>query len=379
MKYNFDEIIDRRNTNAIKYERAGDLLPLWVADMDFMAPREVTRALMKTVEHSVFGYTEVFGDGYFDSIKNWFSKKFNYEPKKEWLVKSPTVVFALAMAIRAFTNEGDSVLIQTPVYHLFKQTIISNKRNLVDSALVYKEGRYTINFEDFEDKIAKNKVKLFLLCSPHNPVARVWTKEELDTMGRICAKYNCLIVSDEIHCDFVYDGHKHHVFSTLHDRAILLTSPTKTFNLAGLHVSNIFIEDERQRSKFEEEINKTGYSQLNTMGLVACQSAYEYGEEWLEELLNYLSGSIGYMKKFIAENMPQIKMIEPEGTYLMWLDFKALNLTQQQLDNKITKEAKLFLGSGTAFGESGEGFQRVNIACPRKILEEAMVKISSVV
>lgn len=384
MKYNFDEIIDRRNTNSLKFDFARergmpeDVLPLWVADMDFKTPVEVTEALIKAAGHSIFGYTDV-KEGYFNAVRNWFSKGFGFAPEPHHLVKTPSVVFAISMAVRAFTKKGDAVLIQRPVYYPFTEIINVNERKLVNNPLVYKDGRYCIDFNDFENKIRENNVKLFILCSPHNPVGRVWTKEELIEIGNICIKHGCLIVSDEIHCDFIHNGYKHHIFSTLKpeflNNSIICTAPSKTFNLAGLQVSNIFIADSMLNEKFRNEINKTGYSQHNTMGLAACQSAYEHGADWLLQLKEYLAGNLSYIRESLKERLPDIKLVEPEGTYLAWLDCTSLGFTQDELDDMVVHKAKLWLDKGTMFGMEGTGFQRVNMACPRKVLEEAVNRL----
>ncbi len=388
MNYDFDEIIDRRNTNSIKYDFAtergkpSDLLPLWVADMDFRAPEVVTQALIRAANHGVFGYTEVKQE-YFDAVRNWFVKGFDFEIEKQWLVKTPGVVFALAAAIRSFTNKGDSVMIQKPVYYPFSQVILDNERRLINNPLICRDDKYYIDFEDFERKIAENDVKMFILCSPHNPVGRVWTRDELTQMAEICIKHHCLVVSDEIHCDFVYEGHKHHILGSLApkflDNAIICTAPSKTFNLAGLQVSNIFIKNKEIRYKFKKEIEKMGYSQLNTMGLIACQSAYEQGGEWLSQLRKYLSENLSFVRNFLKERLNQIKLIEPDGTYLLWLDCRSLGLPQEELDRLIVHKARLWLDDGTMFGDEGNGFQRINMACPKSVLEKAMVQLETAI
>ena len=385
MKYDFDQVIDRRNTNSLKYDFAlergkpADILPLWVADMDFQTPPQVREALVKSAQHGIFGYTDTKQD-YFEAVAKWFAEGFDWKIEPSWLVKTPGVVYAICLAIRAFTAKGDGVIIQQPVYHPFANSIIANERTLVNNPLRYQDGRYTIDFEDFEEKIIRHKVKLFLLCSPHNPVGRVWTEEELRRLGEICLRHKVLIVADEIHADFVYPGFKHHVFAGLSpelaDQTITCTAPSKTFNLAGLQVSNIFISNKNLRAKFREEMVKSGYSQCNTMGLVACQTAYTYGRTWLEELINYLSSNLAFLRSFLAEQLPQIKLVEPEGTYLVWLDFNKLGLTQEQLDDIIVYKAGLWLNSGTIFGQEGKGFQRINIACPRATLERAAKQLA---
>lgn len=381
MKYDFDTAIDRKKTNSLKYDfavRRGkpeDILPLWVADMDFPTAPEILEELHKAVSHGIFGYSEV-QDEYFEVLHKWFLKRYDWEVQQKWLIKTPGVVYAIAAAVNEFTQEGDSVLIQQPVYYPFSETIIDNNRNLVVNSLVIKDGSYSIDFADFEKKVEEENVKLFVLCNPHNPVGRVWTKEELLRIGEICLKHNVLVVSDEIHADFIYPGHKHIVFANLSKEleniTITCTSPSKTFNLAGLQVSNILISNQDIRRKFRNSVYKTGYSQLNSLGLVACQAAYQYGEEWLNQLKEYLVGNLNFIRIFLAENMPKVKLIEPEGTYLVWLDFREYGLNDQELEQIIVEKANLWLDGGTMFGVEGSGFQRINMACPRKILEQAM-------
>ena len=322
-------------------------------------------------------------EDYFAAVEDWFSRRFSYDINRKWIILTPGVVFAAALAIRAFSNENDGVLIQTPVYYPFSQVIKDNKRELFTNPLKLVGGRYEIDFEDFERKIADNKfkIKLFILCSPHNPVGRVWTKNELTRMGDICLKHGCLIISDEIHCDFVFGGHTHHMLPTLSDNlsenTILCTSPSKTFNLAGLQISNIIIPNPALRNKIRKEFDKTGYSQLNTAGIFACQEAYKHGEPWLRELLDYLKGNLDFIREFLSKELPLIKLIEPEGTYLVWLDFRETGIDFEALDDFIVKKAKLWLDSGEIFGHEGLGFQRINIACPRKTLEQAMELLKS--
>ncbi len=387
MKYNFDEIIDRKGTNCLKYDFASErgkpegVLPLWIADMDFKAPDIVLERLSEIVNHGIFGYSDSKED-YFLVLKNWFEKKFGWKVKEEWLVKTPGIVFAIAAAIHAFTKEGDAVLIQQPVYYPFSETILDNKRKLVNSPLKRTGDRYEIDFEDFEEKIIQEQVKLFIFCSPHNPVGRVWEKDELKRIGEICLKHGVIVVSDEIHSDFVYPGHQHTVFASLSkeisDITITCTAPSKTFNIAGLQISNIFIENPVLREKVKKAIAQTGYSQVNQIGLAACQAAYEGGEEWLEELKEYLAGNIEYTRAFLKEHLPKITLIEPEGTYLLWLDFKAYNLTEEEREELIVKKAGLWLDSGSMFGPDGEGYERINIACPRKTLEKALWQLKEV-
>ncbi|MCL1988305.1 MAG: pyridoxal phosphate-dependent aminotransferase [Firmicutes bacterium] len=384
MKYNFDEIIERKNTDSLKYDYAeemhkpADLLPLWVADMDFRIPPEATAEIQKSVDHAIYGYT-ITKDDYLQVVQSWFYNNFDFQTQKEWLVKTPGIVFALATAVKAFTAENDAILIQKPVYYPFDSVIVNNNRKLINNPLQYKNGKYYINFEDFEQKIAENKVKMFILCSPHNPVSRVWTTDELYNMGKICQKYDCIVVSDEIHCDIVFEGFKHTVFSNVStdflQNCVICTAPSKTFNLAGLQVSNIFIPNERLRKSFIQEIAKTGYSQHNTLGLTACKAVYRHGKEWRNQLMQYLQSNVDFIQNFLSQNLPQIKMVQPEGTYLIWLDFTALEFDHQQIDEILLQKAKIWLSSGVTFGKEGKGFQRINIACPQQQLQTAFERL----
>jgi cystathionine beta-lyase len=380
MLYNFGTAVDRRGTNSLKYDFAKErgkpdgLLPMWVADMDFPAPPEVIEDLHKTVGHGIFGYTEVKQD-YYDALIAWFSSHFGFTFHRRDVVKTPGVVFALALSVKAFTEPNDSILIQTPVYYPFYEVISSNERNIIENPLLNIDGKYEIDFDDFERKIKENAVKMFILCSPHNPVGRVWRVEELTRIRDICDKYGVLVISDEIHCDFVRGGFRHTCFGTLSENCIIATAPSKTFNLAGLQIANNIIKDAKLRQKFKTEIEKTGYSQLNTMGLAACQSAYTHGEKWLSELLKVLEENILTVDAFLKENIPKIKLTVPEGTYLLWLDFTAYGLSQETLERKIEDSAHLWLDSGTMFGEGGKGFFRMNIACPKVTLLEALKRL----
>ena len=387
-KINFNIVVNRKNTNCLKYDfavrrgRPENVLPLWVADMDFKVAPEITQAIEKRVAHGIFGYSEV-KEEYFEAVAAWMEQKHGWHVKEDWLVKTPGVVFALAMAVQAFTEPGDAVIIQQPVYYPFSEVIADNGRRIVDNTLELKEdGKYHINFEDFEQKVKENHVKLFLLCSPHNPVGRVWTKEELKKIAAICRKYDVIVVSDEIHEDFVFNG-KHQVFADLSEdaknRTITCTAPSKTFNLAGLQVSNIWIANPKLREKFKKQIAAAGYSQLNTLGLTACEAAYRYGGEWHAELLGYLKSNLNFLREFLQTRLPEVKLIEPEGTYLVWLDFGSLGLTEEQREELLTKKAGIWLDSGAIFGAAGEGFERINIACPRSILKDALERIDRAV
>lgn len=378
---NFDEPVDRRNTDCLKYDfakRKGmpeDVLPLWVADMDFKTSSYIEDALVERAKEAIFGYSEV-QTPYFHAVANWMKIHHNWEVKRTWLVKTPGVVFALAMAVKAFTDPGDSVIIQSPVYYPFSEVITDNGRNIVSSDLYLGvDDRYHMDYADFEKKIIENDVKLFLLCNPHNPVGRVWTKGELEKVGDICLKHNVLVVSDEIHADFVFKG-QHQVFTAIkkeyEDITLTCTAPSKTFNLAGLSLSNIFIPNRELKRQFKAELKAAGTGLMGVMGLVACQTAYEKGEEWYYAMKSYVQANIEFTKQYVEENLPGVKMIDHEGTYLVWLDFRETGLGVDELEDLIIHKAKLWLDSGKIFGKNGEGFQRINVACPRSTVKEAL-------
>ena len=380
-KYNFDEIINRYNTNSLKWDYAEkrgkpkDILPLWVADMDFRCPNEVIDTLINKSKHGIFGYSEPL-DSYFEALKAWFLKHYDYEVDTNKIVLAPGVVFAISNIIEALTKENDSIIINEPVYYPFKEMIITNNRKLIISELININGKYQIDFNDFEKKIIDNNVKLYILCNPHNPVGRVWSIEELNKIYEICKRNNVFILSDEIHADFVYKGYKFNSIAKLGNDAlnniIIATSPSKTFNVAGLHNANIYIYNDDIRNKYLYEQNKRGYSQSNIMGIVACEACYKYGDEWLNELLEYLENNLKYLRNYLKEKLPFIDLIEPEGTYLIWLDFRKLNLSIKEEKDLIVYKAKLWLDPGQVFGKSGIGFERINIATPQKILKKAL-------
>lgn len=381
MSYDFNKVADRRGTASLKYdfgpERKGrdDLLPLWVADMDFSLPQEVLDVIKKRVDHGIFGYTDLKPE-YKEVVGNWFRERHGWETEAEWITVTPGVVYAIAAAIRAFTTPQDAVIIQQPVYYPFSECIVDNGRELVNSQLIYEDGRYYMDYEDFERKVTEHRVKLFLLCSPHNPVGRVWTKEELERIGEICRRHDVLVFADEIHCDITCPQVTHTPFAGISqefaDIAIVGTSPSKTFNLAGLQVSNIFIPNRQLRRRFRKAVNATGYSQANTLGLTACKAVYELGEAWYRELLKYLEENRSYVRSYLKEYLPQIRLVESEGTYLLWLDFSDIGLGYTELEKLIVEKAKLWLDPGALFGKETRLFERMNIACPRSILVQAL-------
>lgn len=383
----FDRIIDRKNTRCLKYDFAvkrgmpEDVLPLWVADMDFETSSYIEDALTERVKEGIFGYSDV-QTPYFEIIRDWMIRHHDWEPQEKWLIKTPGVVFALAMAVKAYTDPGDKVLLQQPVYYPFSEVITDNGREVVSNDLVLTEdGTYKIDFADFEQKIIANGIKLFLLCSPHNPVGRVWTKEELEKIGDICVMHGVTVVSDEIHNDFIWEG-THTVFAGIKkefaDISVTCTSPSKTFNLASMLISNIFIPNQILRRKFRKEMDRAGISQLSVLGLVATEAAYAHGDEWYAAMKNYVRDNIAFARAYVEENLPGVRMIDTQGTYLIWLDFRQTGLTVEQLDHKIIYEAGLWLDSGKIFGKTGEGFERINVACPRAVLQEALDRIRGI-
>jgi len=383
MGFDFDRAVDRRDTRSIKYDHAahgmpGDAIPMWVADMDFQAPPCVVAAMEERLRHGIFGYSKV-DDRYFGVLKEWYGRRFGWNVEREWLTVTQGVVNAIYVAVRALTGPGDGVTIQQPVYYPFASAIRDTGRQLVVNELLYSGGRYSIDFDDFERKVRQSR--MFILCSPHNPVGRVWTRGELERMGEICLRHGVTVVSDEIHQDFVFPGHRHHVFSGLDPRfadiAVTCTAPSKTFNLAGLPLSNIFIKDRGLGERFLREYKNCGLGQPGIMSIIACQAAYESGGEWLGELLEYLGGNVSLLRGFLRERIPEIRLVEPEGTYLAWLDCTRLGLPARELDGLIAQKGKLWLSVGDIFGQGGEGFFRMNVACPRSVLREGLARLEA--
>lgn len=383
MTYDFDRVIDRRGTNAVKCDGTPEgVLPYWIADMEFATVPEVTDALIERAKHPIYGYTDE-GEEYFEALRQWFDTRFGWKVEKDWMILTPGVVPAIFAAVRALTEEGDAVLIQQPVYFPFPNAITTNGRRMVDSPLVFADGKYRIDFDDFERKIVENDVKLFIMCSPHNPVGRVWTVEELERVGEICLRHGVKVVSDEIHMDFVYPGHKHTVFASLRpefaDISVICTAPSKTFNLAGLQDSNIFVPNPELRERMKAVMGQLSMGGVNLMGLAACQAAYAHGAEWVRQLNAYLYDTVCFMREFIETRIPKVRMIEPEGTYLMWLDFRALGLDEKGLEELTLRRARVQFNPGAMFGPGGEGFERWNIACPRAMVEEGLLRLEEAI
>jgi len=384
--YNFDKEIERRHTNSVKFDgdkaQNPDMIPMWVADMDFETLPEVKEALVKRAEHGVFGYAAVT-DSYYQAVINWLNKRHHFHVEKDWIVTTPGIVTALKLAVRAFTKENDKVLIMKPVYYPFDFSIDWNHRTIVECPLIFEDNHYTCDFELFEKTIVDNDVKMFIFCNPHNPIGKVWTREELYQIGTICKKHHVIIVSDEIHMDFIYQGHQHipfyNVDESFKDMTVICTAPSKTFNLAALQTSNIIIADEKLRQLFVDEKNASGVNDPNIFGLDACEAAYTYGEQWVDELVEYLQGNIDFMRDFLETRLPDLKLIEPEGLYLIWVDMRSLGMNKDELEDFMLNKAHLWLDEGYIFGTGGEGFERFNLACPRQVLKRALLQLEKAI
>ncbi|TYR78720.1 pyridoxal phosphate-dependent aminotransferase [Priestia megaterium] len=382
--HSFDQLIDRKNTHSIKWDTtdvffgATDVLPFWVADMDFLAPPNVLKAIDQRVKHGVLGYT-VAGNSTAHAVQSWVKKRHQWAIQQEWISYSPGIVFAISMAIQAYTQKGDAILIQPPVYTPFFEMVKLNDRQLVESPLRFQNGRYEIDFTDLEEKLATG-VKMMILCSPHNPVGRVWTQEELTKIAKLCKKYHVLILSDEIHSDLVYKPFVHTPISSLSEdaanRTITCIAPSKTFNIPGLQASAIIIPNQDLREQYEKQQKKQGFFSLSTFAIIGLESAYLHGEEWLEELLVYLKANIDFTKDFFNRYLPHLPIVEPEGTYLLWIDCRSLNQSEDELHHLLLNEGKIAVERGSKYGEKeGNRFIRLNIGCPRKQLEEGLNRI----
>lgn len=388
MRYNFDRLVDRNKTSSLKWDDterlfgAKGLLPMWVADMDFLSPAPVIEALCQRAEHGIYGYT-IRSDSYHESIINWIGKRHGWQIEKEWLTHSPGIVSALSFIVQTYTKPGDKVVIQPPIYYPFLNVVKNNGRELVFNPLILNNGRYEMDFDDLRGKLAGGDVKIMLLCSPHNPVGRVWSREELTELGQICLEHNVLVISDEIHFDIVMPNQSHTNFAEISkafaDNSITCTAPSKTFNLAGLQASTVIIPNPLLREQYMETINRHSLKSTNTFGVTALESAYRNGEEWLDQLLVYLSGNLDYLLESFADSIPLIKPIKPEGTYMVWLDCRELGMDDQQLEHFFVHDANVALRQGYMFGPGGTGFMRINIACPRDVLHEGIKRIEQAV
>ena len=385
---NFEDKINRKNTNSIKWDGHEkfnihpDSIPLWVADMDFKTLPEITQALNKQVEFGVYGYA-FEPDSYFDSVISWMKRRHHWNIQKEWILTTPGVVSGVNACILAFTEENDSILIQEPVYHPFKNSIKYNKRIPIVNELVRSNTHYSIDFTDFENKIVKNNVKLFILCSPHNPVGRVWLKEELIQMADICHKHNVIIVSDEIHMDFVFKGHEHHVLVNLkpeyQEFVITLVAPSKSFNLAAFKISQLITTNLDYKKRIEHEYERLGFHGHNTFGLLACEVAYRSGDQFMDDVVEYIYQNILFIKDYISNHISQIQVMDIEGTYLLWLDMSALQLEQSELMEFLNQKAHLWFNDGSIFGASGKGYVRMNCATQREIIKQSLEQLKNAI
>ncbi len=380
MKYNFDEIIPRRGTNSYKWDSAGDadVLPMWVADMDFRTAPPVVEALRKRVEHGIFGYVRV-PDAYYSAVTNWFARRHAWQIEKEWIIYTTGVVPALSAVIKALTVSGDKVMVQTPVYNCFFSSIRNNGCEMVANPLIYRNGTYQIDFADLEQKAADPSVKVLLLCNPHNPAGRVWTKQELTRIGDICIRNNVWVVADEIHCELVFPGHTYIPFASISQEflmhSVTCTSPSKAFNLAGLQIANIISADTDIRTKIDKAINVNEVCDVNPFGVEALMAAYNDSEEWLEELKQYLFANYNYLRAYFEEYLPEFPVSMLEGTYLVWVDCSVLNQSSDEIVKTLLEKEKLWVNEGSLYGEAGEGFIRINIACPRQQLIEGLNRL----
>lgn len=387
MKYNFETSMRRIGVGSFKWdsmlqdnpEIGEDVVPLSVADMELFNPPEIIEGLKDYLDHIILGYTGAT-DAYYDAVTNWMERRHGFRPEKEWFVETAGVVPALNMLVKAYTKPGDAVMITTPVYYPFRGSVESNNRELVENPLILVDDHYEIDFEDFEEKAKRPEVVLYILCSPHNPIGRIWTKEELERISQICLENNVFIISDEIHFDLIMPGYKHVSMATLEEKYLnncaVCTAPSKTFNLAGFQTSNLFISNKERRDMVE---SARGYHSLNILGYKACELAYDRCEEWLEQLLVHLDGNRKLVEDFMAEHLPEVKVHRLEGTYLQWLDFRAWGMSKEELEAFMTKKAQWYTDEGYIFGEGGAGFERINLACTRTALEAALKRLLAAV
>ena len=380
MKYVFDDITPRRATNSYKWDTAhdDDVLPMWVADMDFRTAPAVVEALRKRVEHGIFGYTKV-PPAYYEAITDWFARRHGWQIEKDWIIYTSGVVPALSAVIKALTVPGDCILVQPPVYNCFFSSIRNNGCEIVENPLLYINETYRIDFAGLEQKASDPKVKLLLLCNPHNPSGRVWTRQELTRIGEICLRNDVIVIADEIHCELVYPGHTYTPFASISEEflmhSVTCTSPSKAFNLAGLQIANIISADEYMRMKIDKAININEVCDVNPFGVEALMAAYNDGEEWLEELKHYLAINYSYLKTYFNEYLPEFPVVILEGTYLVWVDCSILKRRSKEIVEILLKDEKLWVNEGSMYGEAGEGFIRLNIACPRQVLIDGLDRL----
>lgn len=384
MVFNFDKPIDRKGTNSYKWDNlealfgVGDVLPLWVADMDFTSPPDVVNAVMRRAAQGIYGYT-IYDDEYSDIVRGWFKKRFNWDICGEWLTFTPGVVTALSLAVDCFTEPGDKIIIQPPVYYPFYDVIRENGRELVKNPLESREGSFFINFRQLE-QLMQEGAKLLLFCSPHNPGGRVWTREELIRVGELCRKYKVLIVSDEIHCDLTFPGFTHIPFASVSEEiaanSITCLAPSKTFNIPGIQASFTVIPDPGKKAVFEKRLHSLNLCMPNFFIPDTVKACYKYGEEWLDQVMKYIGDNKDFALNYLLQNIPQLKPMEPQSTYLLWVDCRALGLDVNGLKELMYKKAGVAFSEGSIYGQEGEGFIRINLACPREILVEALHRLN---
>lgn len=387
MNYNFETLVDRSNNFSAKWSEmdkkygSNDLLPMWVADMDFKAAPCIIDAMRERLEQGIYGYT-TRPDSYNESIVNWAARRYGWEIKSDWLIFSPGVIPSISLIIQEMTDKNDKIMIQEPVYSPFNSVVKENGRELVISPLIkLEDGNYVMDYEDIESKI--KDVKMFLLCNPHNPVGRVWTKEELQKLGEICLKNNVKVISDEIHSDIIFKGHKHVPFASISEEfaqnSITCMAPTKTFNIAGLQMSQVILPNKDDYKILDAAFARLDIRRNNAFSLVATQAAYNHGEEWLNEFLEYIEDNMDFAIKYIEENMPSLKVKKPEGTYLLWVDFSETGLSDEEVAKALVEKGKVALNNGVAFGVGGKGYQRINLACPRPMVENGLDRIKKAI
>lgn len=376
MKYDFDKTIDRRATNSYKWDSAPEgVLPMWVADMDFRTAPAIIDALQKRVAHGIFGYTRV-PDAYYDAVTSWFSRRHGWDIDREWIIYTSGVVPAVSAVIKALTVPGDKVIVQTPVYNCFFSSIRNNGCEIVSNPLRRTTDTYEMDFDALERCAADPRAKVMLLCNPHNPAGRVWTPDELTRLGNICLRNGVTVVADEIHCELVYQGFKYTPFASLSDaflhRSVTCVSPSKAFNIAGLQIANIVAFDNDLRSRIDKAINMNEVCDVNPFGVAATIAAYNEGEEWLNQLVDYLHGNYEAMAEFCRRELPEFPITRLEGTYLVWMDCSSLGMPSDALEHALLEDARLWLNAGTMYGAEGEGYMRWNIACPRSVMLDGL-------
>ncbi|WP_404459249.1 MalY/PatB family protein [Sutcliffiella horikoshii] len=383
--YDFNESINRKNTSSVKWDETGrvfgstDVLPMWVADMDFQAPQEVTKAIMDKAQHGIYGYTAI-STSVDDAVSSWFQKQHGWELKQEWLTYISGVVPALSATIQTFSNPGDKVIVFSPVYYPFYDMVTYNDRKLITSPMEYRNGRYYMDLQDFEAKL-DGDAKLLLLCNPHNPGGTVWTREELEQLGKICVKHNVIIVSDDIHADLVFENHTYNAIASISDdiakQTVTCIAPTKTFNIAGLQAAAMVTSNDSFREKLELFMKKQGHFLLNMLGVSAMEAAYRHGKPWLDEVLHYIEDNMDYAVEYIQQEIPGVDASKPEGTYLLWIDCRKLGLEEEELKRLLLHKGKLALESGSKFGKEGNGFVRMNVACTKTTLQEGLLRLKT--